>query len=370
MLETLEKQNVRILETGCDMPDGIYSVDQLTDRDYHALPRASATLFKYAINDPMEAWTKSWLNPNHKNDATDAMRLGTAYHKYFLEGKDAFNRDFKSSLRKQDFENLLVTCADMKDWLAKYKISVPSKASKTDLITQIVAQEHAPPIWDLLVATHKNAHSNRQILKSEHTQEIMFAHDLIEKDPIASKAISGGLPEVSLLYTLRLVEDGPGHETYKIKCKARIDYLKFKSLIDLKTFSNHMSHPIMRVINKNIVDRKYNVQACSYMQAWLHSVQNVRDNKMYGSSGFKAYLIEAAKHTKQFWFLFQQTKVPNAKLIKFPNVTDWYKWGDEQLRLGQLNFCRKFYENQNAPWTAKPELETFDHEVPNWSYDL
>tara|TARA_R110002020_G_scaffold48382_5_gene137990 strand:- start:11388 stop:12488 length:1101 start_codon:yes stop_codon:yes gene_type:complete len=364
----LEKKSIIDLDTGCDYPDGIYSHEALADHDYHALPRASATLFKFAINDPMEAWSKSWLNPRYKDEKTDAMKTGSAYHKRFLEGSEAFAATYKTALKKEDYQNLLVTIKDMKEWLSAYNIPIVSKATKSDLIALIQEQEHAPPLWDVLVENHKTKHAGMDIIKQDTVNEIEFAHSLIEQDPIASAAITGGQPEVSLLYTLHLNEDGPGGEVYKIKCKARIDYLKYKSLIDLKTFSNYMSAPLMRVINKNIVDRKYNVQAVSYLQAWHYSIQNIKDNKMHGSSGFKSYLIDSSKHAKEFWFLFQQTKVPNAKLVKFPDITDWYRWGEDQLRMGQLNFCRKFHQNKNLPWTAKPELETWDDEVPNWAY--
>ena len=355
------------LETGCTMEDGIYANKVLSNDEYQALPRLSATLIKYAINDPMKAWANcSWLNPQYHDTTTDAMKTGSAYHKLFLEGREAFNGTYKTALKKEDYENLLVTVKEMQEWLTNYSIPYTSKSTKKELIALIQSQEHHPPVWDVLVANHKNQNADKEILKQNIIDDINLAYDIVDKDAIASKAISGGLPEVSMLYTLH-IKDGP--DTYKIKCKARYDYLKLKSIIDLKTFSNYMSHPLMRVINKSIVDRKYNVQAASYIEAWVNSVQFIADNKMHGDNFFKKYLVESAKHSKEFWFLFQETKVPNAKLVKFPDFTDWYKWGADQLRIGQQNFCRKFVEHGKNPWVMPPELETFDDDVPNWAYD-
>ena len=228
------QQNV-ILDTGCPVPAGIYSSEALPAEDYHALPRASATLFKSAINDPMEAWTMSWLNPRQRDEPTDAMRRGSAYHTRFLEGSEKFNIRYKTALKKEDYANALHTVKDMRDWLGAYDLAIPAKASKADLIRAVEKNDHAPPVWDTLVASHKKNNEGREIIKAETFEEIEFAYSLLEKDKVAREAVTGGLPEVSLLYTLQLPESVEGHSGYQIQCKARIDYLKYKSLISKPT---------------------------------------------------------------------------------------------------------------------------------------
>ena len=53
----------------------------------------------------------------------------------------------------------------------------------------------------------------------------------------AARAMTGGYSEVSIFW----IDPGSG-----VRLKARLDYLKVKAIVDLKTFSNSLGKPVRR----------------------------------------------------------------------------------------------------------------------------
>src|SRR5689334_7216613 len=87
-------------------------------------------------------------------------------------------------------------------------------------------------------------------------RKIEIAAKMIECHPENKKLITGGYPEVTIVWH----EDG-------IRFKARVDYLRPKAMIDLKTFANQLGKPVESAIIYAMASGKYHIQAAFYMRA-------------------------------------------------------------------------------------------------------
>ena len=363
---------IKKLNTGCVMPDGVYSNAEMSDDEYHALPRASNSIFKIASNNTMGAWSSSWMNPRRTNSDTEAKKTGRAYHKYILEGKAAFEQTHARTLNKDDYKDLLVTVADMTDWLSKMKLAVPTgKAKKDDLIKQIQRHPNAPPIFDVLIRKHKEQNANKTLLKNNVYDDISIANAIIRNSETLNASVSNGEPEVTFLYTLLLPEIDGSDVIYSLPCKARLDYLKLKSIVDLKTFSNFSFQPTKKVVTRAIANYSYHVQSASYLQAWSYALKLIASKQTFGSNQFKRFVEKTANQPKSFWFLFQQTGAPVNYLCEMETSQSLtYENARYKLKEGQINFCRNFDHFGAEPWVENAPVEILqDGDFPQYIYD-
>ena len=359
------------IDTGCPMPDGVYSAADLSADDYLALKRGSQTLFKAAASGTMHAWAQSWLNPRRTSYDSDAKKTGRAYHKYILEGADAFDAEFAPVLDRKDFTGALVTTADLIEWLKQKKLALPSgRAKKEDYIKMVMRHPEHPVIWDIKKADHESDHQNKTLLRSNIIEEIKMADYTLRLDKHSSASVSNGDAEVSVLYHHVIEElDGSGKK-YRIPCKARFDYLRLKAITDLKTFSSNPNETFKRAVVRAIASYRYNVQAAGYRQAWEAALPLIADQKIIGNPGFKQRMADAARFEKSFFFLFQMAGLPVSRLFQFPlSGSIAYDAGQTVLKEGQINFARCYEAYGTDPWleVEAPEMLT-DDDFPQYMF--
>lgn len=359
------------IETGCDMPDGVYQNSELPEDRYHDIKRASQTLFKAAANSPMMAWAQSWLNPaKHSND-TEAKKSGRAYHKYILEGAEAFNESYAPYLDKSDYPDALDTVQDMINWLQAKKLAVPKgRAKKEEYIQMVMRHPERPVIWDQKKKDHEADHGHKELLRSHIIHDIQLAAKTIQLDEHANKSVSGGYPEVSVLYHVDIPEIDGSDIAYRIPCKARFDYLKNQTLTDLKSFSLNPNETLKKTITKQIGNYRYNVQVASYLQAWSNALPLIAEKRIIGDDQFIQFVNNCAKREKAFFFLFQTRGLPVSQLFQFPLDGIAYSAGQHVLHEGQVNFCRNIETYGADPWinTDEPELLA-DEDFPPWMFE-
>src|SRR3546814_14526079 len=114
--------------------------------------------------------------------------------------------------------------------------------------------------------------------RSTHTDTLFpyttLFRSMIEKHPDLSKAFSGGHPEVSIFWQ---------DEQTGISCKARLDYLKARAIVDLKTFSNPLSKPIDKAISTRSEEHTSELQSLmriSYAVFCLKKKKKTHKNKL------------------------------------------------------------------------------------------
>lgn len=169
------------------MKDGVYF--NLSEEEYHAEKRLSASGIKQILNSPTEYWFNNRLNPLYEENKSEALTDGTILHGLILEPEKFFE---KFAVPSKEIDALNKKTNTFKEWKAANegagkKLLTLSKYQKFKTITAYLSQKG-------------------QVLDCG--------------------LFKGGRSEVSIFWT----EGG-------IKRKARLDYVSDGRIIDLKTFA-------------------------------------------------------------------------------------------------------------------------------------
>lgn len=284
----------------------------LPEEDYHAVPALSFSGIKKLLRSPMDFWADSWLNPDYADRKTPAMTLGKAWHKYVLEGADAFRAEYCAMPEAGDYHNVLHTAEDMKDWLRQRKLPVTGR--KSDLVSRILDADPSAMIWDRIV---ENAVDGRVVLSKEDVERIEFSAGVLRGMPTIADAFRNGYPEVSYFWT---------DEETGVPMKCRIDYLKPSITNDLKTFSNKLGKPVDVAVNHEIANNRYLVQGVTYTDAIEHAKAMGRSGKLkvHGDvdPAFIKELVGNDRH--RFFFIFQQSDIP---VVEVRELSRWETYG-------------------------------------------
>ena len=178
-------------------------------QDYHAIDALSASGAKHLLRSPAH-----YLAQKEKPmEPTAAMRLGTAVHTMILEPE------------KADIEI--------------------ARAPKVDKRTKVGKET-------LELFERENA--GKLILDADVYDKAAAIADAVAKHPVASKLLTDGQAETSMLWE---AHNG-------IPCKARFDYYKGDGIIDIKTTQDASPDAFAR----SIAGFKYHAQAAHYLQGY------------------------------------------------------------------------------------------------------
>lgn len=194
--------------------DGIYF--ELAADEYHADASLGSTDHRRLLRSAADYWWCSALNPAREVDDNEsaALIIGRAMHSCVLDGRRTFLDLYAPTFHKGNV-----------------------KAGIEEL--KVIREAGKIP------------------LKFPDYQRILAADALIKANPAISTAFEGGRREVSIFWTT--LEGVP--------CKARIDYLKPRALIDLKSIRNMRETEFVDACRRRIADYRYDIQAAHYMEA-------------------------------------------------------------------------------------------------------
>lgn len=258
----VEKAKPRIIRH----PDGVYF--GLSEESYFADDALGSTDLKRLLLSGAEYWYYSLHNPHRPEDEeTRARRNGHAFHTCILFGQEEFERQYVCELSKEDFPDALVTIDDLKRELRKIGGGV--SGTKAELIARLNGMSSRFQVWDELVAAQ--AASGRKILKAEDYWRIITASDSIRATPVLERCFENGVPEVSVFWT----DDG-------VRFRARFDYLRYQSIVDLKSFTNVTRKPPEMAVVSAIYNYSYDMQAAHYLNARERMRGFVRDERVFG----------------------------------------------------------------------------------------
>ena len=335
----------------------------LPEDAYHSVPALSNSGIRNLLISPLDFWARSWMSPDYEPEETEFMRKGSAYHRRVLEGREAFYRTYAPELRLADHPEALVKSDEIKNHLRSAGLKL--SGNKPELIERLLAHSPDIKIWDVLKQRHEEANANRQLIPAEWVEEIEICAAHIEKHPDLSRAFSGGYPEVSIFWE---TEDG-------IPMKARLDYLKPKAVVDLKTFSNPLGKPIDRAITTAMAGGRYHIQAFVYHEAvdaakrlWAEG----RVQQYQGGAVEIGEFLDALRQSDQtFLFVFQATGIaPVARGKVFPKglIYDCAGAAVAEARQTFKWYMEKF---GSEPWVDQTLVETFtDEDFPIWMTEI
>jgi hypothetical protein len=335
----------------------------MSDDAYHSIPALSASGTKLLLSSPMLYWASTkWLNKDAAPRESEYMELGKAYHARIVEGREVFYSRYDVELDPADHPNALRTMDEIRAVIDEINEALPAKekikknGNKGDLVARLLQHRPDAEIWETLLAEHAQVHEGKTLLPFDIIRRIEIAAAMVEKHPQLCKAFTGGFPEVSIFWVCP--ESG-------VPMKARLDYLKTKAIVDLKSFSNQREKPVDKAIAHAVAERKYHYQVAVYQEAVEAAKTLLRRDGPAAIRGpapsndwIKAWL---AAPPPEFLFVFQQTGIaPLARGMVFPrNLTfDIGKIAANEAK-------RRFAENMRGygphePWLDIADIETFE----------
>ncbi len=427
----------------------------MSDADYHALPALSASGIKKLAASPMLFWANtSWLNAKKRdNEAKERAHLtfGKAYHCRIMEGRDAYASRYAVDLDPADYPDALEStdqikaaigritvrqpvkpvgkskddfaaqltrlnpdpCEDYSTWkvdaikvaIGAFEEDAPVKpvrkvadelpdgtpyerdAVKADWIAQLMALDPDAQVFANLQAAHARDHAGKTFLSADQHAELEIAALMVERDPELRHAFKGGQAEVVLIW------DCP---RTGVPMKARVDYLKIKAMVDLKTVANQRERSIEQAIRWEIASYHYNVQPCVYWEGAEIVRQLVRErgrsavweHRPFVKAEGLAPVIEAApadgdvlawalkwaKHREpdEWLFVFQQKGVaPITRGVWYPRQGTTNMVTGEIVRAAKRRF-REFGEAFGVePWLdVKPTYTIADEDIPQSATEI
>ncbi len=323
----------------------------LPEEEYHAAFALSASGVKHLRISSLDFWARSVLNPLREEDESEALTVGSAYHRRILEGRDRFYAEFAPRLDKSDFPKALDTNEQMIEALAQVGVKMPKGTRKAELIAALKVHLPNEQIWQEVLAEHEAEHEGKTFLPADVFPRIEIAAAMIEKSPTLSKAFTGGYPEVSAFWT--------DHAT-GVPMKVRFDYLKPRAIVDLKTFENVLGMPINKAIARAVASNKYHIQAAQYLAAARHLPALISAGDVYGDveQDFLDALVASEGHT--FLFVFQQKGVAPLARGKVLDASITLDMARAEIEDAARLFAECWQIYGADPWLDRSEIETFD----------
>lgn len=379
----------------------------MPEEEYHELPCASKTHLVHLTGSPTIFWAQGWINRekvlDEREKIADAIRKekvyrleGKAYHAMILEGRQAYEdrfhvapdpREYPKALRLADEikqaiverNGKPVSSVDVQDQPGKTR-----RATKDDWVEQLVRMDRSVEVWDDIVARAERIAGGRALISVDTDRQIRIAARMIAQDPQLVKAFKGGYPEVTLVW--RDPRQG-------VLMKARVDYLKLRLAVDLKTFQNTQKRQIRRAIIRAISENNYAFQPAVYLQG----IDEVRKLvRRHGASAihFHGDLAEGPKSVDEggeaceamefalrwamvtepdrwLWVFQQKGEAPVTRGYYHPLGSSYHSIAVQTMVEAVRTFrrCAEIYGND--PWLDLEEIDDLtEDELPLWGLDI
>lgn len=275
---------------------GIYY--DLPAEEYHADPALSSSGLKKLLQNPMEYWSTSPLNPDREPVDTVAMKNGRASHCLLLEPHN-FNKDFI----------VLPPVNDIK--------------IESDIWTRLEATEDGKyfKLPETKAAKVVRYTGSKSVISEGDYADMTKAVQVIREHPTLSKLLEGGKPEVSIFWR---------DEATGIMCRCRFDYLLPRIAFDYKRTINVY---LKEKIGYTIADFGYDISAPMYIEGLKN-----------------AGLYDADTHLG-FVLLFQMGKSPFVpRAVRLDDRI--MEMGHSRFRFGLELYKFNIEKYGTAPWSA------------------
>lgn len=335
----------------------------MPEDEYHRIPALSSTGIKWLRVSPLDFWVRSNWNPDleavlAEEGDTEARILGRAFDCRIVEGKEAFEARYVREIEIEEYPGALRTVDDIKAELRKRDLPLGGK--KDELTERILRADPSIRVWDEILKAYAGDHAGKTFLSPKWIRKIEIAAAMIEKHPTLKHAFTGGAPQVTIIW-----------EADGILCKARLDYLKPRAIVDLKTITS-FDKPLEIAIAREIASRKYHIQAAFYDEAVAQMPRLAAAGRVFNPPGGSRWLDLITGEEKQFLFVFQRKGVaPTAEGVVLPKSGTTFQIGQREVENGKELFktCVEKY-GLDVPWVNDGLIKTLDDTaIPPWAFE-
>lgn len=322
---------------------------------YHSVFALSNSGIKNLRASPMIFWSRSTLNPKPAKRETEFMELGKAYDCRIMDGKDAFYARYAATLDPEEYGDALRTKEDIMAAIGDLGGTFKKSARKDELISTLLGLNPEAEIWDDIVQEHREKCGARILLGQDVINRIEVAARMLELDPQLCKAFTGGYPQVSIFWRCPETD---------VPMKARLDYLKVRAIVDLKTFGNPYDKPVDRAVAGAMATQKYHIQAVVYQEA----IAAAKMLPVFGEPE-PAWLDAFRKAPPpEFLFVFQMTgEAPVTRGFTFPANLLTSEVGKVMVKEAKEKFKACVEQFGSDPWLDLAPIRSFsDEEFPSY----
>lgn len=348
---------------------GIYfGMDQ---SEYLSDPSIGSGGIKDLLVSPLHFWRRSHMNTERiEEEDTIGREFGTAMHARLLEGREVFRQRYAARLSRDDFPDALDGADDLRQQCKD--LGLKANGGIADLCDRIAEKAPNVILWRNVLAAHAHEHTGKTLMSVNAMERIEASAKVVESHPDVSRALSGGYPEVSIFW----VDEETG-----VPCKARVDYLKPRVIVDLKSFSNARNKPVDRAIADVVAAYGYHMQAVHYgwglaaVQKALLSGEAVMPEKNYDARFMDALMMEP-EHP--FVFVFMESCAhPSLRIKRFDRLVEgskteetiYWQTGAKKVREAFALYaeCMRYF-GTDKPWADIHPMTSFDErDFPLWA---
>lgn len=292
----------------------------MPEAEYHSDAALGSSAMKALADNPADWWWDSPYNTLEADEETDkstpSQVLGTAVHKILLEGVEAFERTY----------------------------GVVTEPGNTKAGKEQKAFVEAQGKTAIKANVYRRCH----IIKRA-----------VQANPQYASAFENGMPEVTVFW-----------ERNGIRRRARFDFLRIKTTVDLKTTANERGKPFRQTVSDAMGTWAYYVQAQHYREGREFMRQFARDGLVYGDhdADLFARIVETAEWSSTFVFV-QSKGAPNIAAPVVRHDATLLEEARAAIEVAEQNFKEwsdRFGGPEN-PWISLDEPYAFDVEdMPSW----
>ena len=338
---------------------GIYFC--LPNTEYHADPSLGSSDLKRLLQAPAVYWWHSAMNPERQpTPDSPAKQKGRALHKLVLEGEGAFAAAFVQEPSPAGYPGALVTLDDLKARCRE--LSEVVSGTKAELAKRIKAKDAKAIIFDDILTTFRVMveRDGLEVLKPDAMREVHQAAASITLNPHLARAFQGGIAEVSVFWV----------DEHGIACKSRLDWLKPRTIVDIKKCANIRERPFDLAVLLAIAEYRYDISARHYLDGYRYFYQFATEGRIVGDCPLKPgwhARIASPDEMRWTWVFHATDGAPVTKGLELlPGSPALNRAAREIVQAKQTYLaCLKKYGT--AQWISDAPIATLDDtDLPVW----